>query len=89
MLKPNPNPNPNPIPNPTSSAFPLPGPGEPKLRRSTPVGVVGPTRAKTNNSANADFQTTPNTQEAPAITAESLTSRISKFEYLFADEIAI
>ena len=82
------NPNPNPNPNPTSSAFPLPGPGEPKLRRSAPVGALGPPRAKTNNSANADFQPTPNTQEAPAITAQNLTSRISKLEKLFADEIA-
>ena len=41
------NPNANPKPNPTSSAFPLPGPGEPKLRRSTPVGAVGPPRTKT------------------------------------------
>ena len=56
---------PNPNPNPTSSSFPLSGPGEPKLRRSTPVGAVGPTRTKTNNTANADFQPTPNTQEAP------------------------
>ena len=39
--------NPNPNPNPTSSAFPLPVPGEPELRRSTPVGAVGPSRTKT------------------------------------------
>ena len=38
----NTNPNPKPKPNPTSSAFRLPGPGEPKLRRSTPVGALGP-----------------------------------------------
>ena len=74
--------------NPTSSAFPLPGPGEPKLRRSTPVVAVGPPRAKTNNSANADFQPTPNTQEAHAITAQNLTSRISKLEKIFADKVA-
>ena len=73
----------NPNPNPTSSAFRHPGLGEPKLRRSTPVGAVGPPRAKTNNSANADFQPTPNTQEAPAIMAQKLISRISKLEKIF------
>ena len=51
----NPQGNPNPNPNPTSPAFPLPGPGEPKLRRSTPVGAVGPPRSKTNGTANADL----------------------------------
>ena len=80
--------NPKANPNPTSPAFPLPGPGEPKLRRSTPVGAVGPPRTKTNISANADFQPTPNTQESPSITVQNLTSRISKLEKLFADEVA-
>ena len=75
-------------PNPTSSAFPLPVPGEPELRRSTPVGAVGPPRKKTNNTANADFQPTPNTQEAPSTTVQNLTSRICKLEKLFADEIS-
>ena len=84
----NPNPNPNANPNPVSSAFPLPGPIDPKLRRSTPVGAAGPPRAKTNNSANADFRPTPNTQESPPILAQNLTSRISKLEKLFTDEIA-
>ena len=83
-----PNPNPNLNPNPTSSAFPLPGPGEPKLRRSTPVGAVGPHRAKTNNSSSADFQPNPNTEEAPPLTTQNLTSRISKLEKIFADGIA-
>ena len=69
----NPEANPKPNPNPTSSAFPLPGPGEPKLRRSTPVGAVGPPRTETNNSANADFQPTPNTQEAASTTVQNLT----------------
>ena len=81
------NPNPNPNPNPTPSALPLPGPGEPKLRHSIPAGAVGPPRAKTKNSANANFQPTPNTQEAPPVTAQKLTSRISKLKNLFADEI--
>ena len=80
--------NPKANPNPTSSAFPLPGPGEPKLCRSTPVGAVGPPRTKANNTANADFQPTPNTQEAPSTTVENLTSRICKLEKLFADEIS-
>ena len=78
----------NPNPNPTSSGFPLPCTDDPKLRRSTPVGSVGPTTAKTNNSAKIDFQPPPNTQEAPATTAQNLTSRISKLKKLFADEIA-
>ena len=81
------NPNPNPIPNPTSSVLPLPCSDDPKLRRSTPVGAVGPPKAKTNNSANAHFQPTPNTQEVPSLTVQNLTSRICKLEQLFTDEI--
>ena len=49
---------------------------------------MGPPREKTNNSSNADFQCSPNTREAPQTTAQDLTSRISKLENLFADEIA-
>ena len=49
---------------------------------------MGSPRAKTNNSANADFQPTPNTQEAPLITVQNLTSRYSKLEKLFTDQIA-
>ena len=85
-FKPKPNPDPN--ANPTSSAFPHPGPGEPKLRRSTPVGAVGPPRTKTNKSANADFQPTPNTQEAPSATVQNLISRICKLEKLLVEEIS-
>ena len=48
----------------------------------------GSTRAKINICANAIFQPTPNTQEAPAITTHNLTSRISKLEKLNSDEIA-
>ena len=81
-------PKPSPNPNPTSSAFPFSGPGEPILRRSTPVGAVVPPRTKTNNSANADFLPTLDTQEAPSTTVQSLTSRICKLEKLFADEIS-
>ena len=86
LLKYNPNPNPN--PKPTSSAFPLSGPGEHKLLRSTPVGAVGPPRTETNNTANADFQPTPNTQKAPSAIVQNLTSKICKLEKLFADEIS-
>ena len=82
----NPKANPNSNPNPTSSAFPLPGPVEPELRPSTPVGAVAPPRTKTNNTANADFQPTPNMQEAPSTTVQNLTSRICKLEKLSADE---
>ena len=82
------NSKPNTNPNPISSALSLSGPGEPKLRRSTPVGAVGPPRTKTNNSANVDFQATTNTQEAPSATVQNLTSRICKLEKLFADEIS-
>ena len=88
LFNPKANPNPHPNPNPTSTASPLPGPGEPKLHRSTPVGAVGPPRTKTNNTANADFQPTSNTQATPSTTVQKLTSRICKLEKLFADEIS-
>ena len=63
------------------------GPGEPKLRRSTPVGAVGPPKTETNNTANIDLQPTPNLQEAPSTTVQNLTTRIDKLEKLFANEI--
>ena len=81
-------PKPNPNSNPTAFAFPLSGPGEPKLRRSTTVGAVGPPRSKTNKSANIHFQPTADTQEAPSTAVQSLTSKICKLEKLFADEIS-
>ena len=84
LLHPNPTPNPLPI----STAFPLPGPGNPKLHRLTPVGAVRPPRMKTDRPANADFQPTPETQEAPSTTVQNLTSRICKLEKLFADEVS-
>ena len=84
----NPNPNPKPSSNPTPCALPIAGPGEPKFRRSTPVGTVRPPKMKTNNTANADFQLTPNTQEAPSTTVQKLTSRVCKLEKVFADEIS-
>ena len=82
--KANPNPNPNPSSHPTS-AFPLSGPRTPTLRRSTPMGAVGTTKTKTNNTANTDFQPIPNTQET---TIQNLTSRICKLEKLFANEVS-
>ena len=77
-------PSPTPNPNATLTACTEAS----KLRHSTPVGAVGPPRAKTNNSVNANFQPPPDTQEAPATTAQNVTSRISKLEKMFADEIA-
>ena len=84
----NPKHNPNPNVNPTSSAFPLAGPGDPKILHSTAVGAVAPPRTKTNNSANADSQPTPNTQEDPSTTVQNFRARICKLEKLFADEIS-
>ena len=49
---------------------------------------MGPPGTKTNNTANADFQPTPNTQEAPSTTVQNLTSRICKLEKMVADEIS-
>ena len=78
-------------PNPSSqlpSAFSLPGPRAPTLRRSTPVGAVGPPRTETNNTGNVDFQPIPNTHDAPSTTIKNLTSRICKLEKLFANEVS-
>ena len=77
----------NPNPNRSSSAFPLPCTDDTTLRRSTAVGAVETSRAITNNSANADFQHTLNTQEAPPNTVQNLASRSCKLEKMFADEI--
>ena len=66
----------NPNPNPTSSASTLPCTDDARLRRSTPVGAVGPSRAKTNNSANADFQPLLNAQEIPSSAVHNPASRI-------------
>ena len=82
----NPNLNPNPVP--TSSTLPLPGPGGPKLHRPTPVGAVGPSRTKANNTANTDLQPTPNSQEAPSTTVQNLTTRSCKLKKLFANELS-
>ena len=87
----NPKPNVNPNPNPSShftSVFPLPGTRAPTLRHFTPVGAVRTARTKTNNTTNADSQTTPNSQEAPSATLQNLTTRISKLEKLFANEVS-
>ena len=83
----NPTPQSTPNPNLTSSAFTLPCTDDAQLHRSTPLGAVGPSRAKTNTSANADFQPLLNTQEVPSTAVQNLASRIGKLEKLFADEI--
>ena len=85
----NPNPNPTPNPNSPSSAFTLPCTDAAQLHRSTPVGAMGPSRAKTNNPVNAGLQPILNTQEDPSTTTtlQKLASRICKLEKLFADEI--
>ena len=75
-------------PNSTSTALLFPRAAEPSVRRSTPVGAAGSPKAKTNSSANANFQPTTNAQEAPPITAQNLTSRISKLAKIFAGERA-
>ena len=75
--------------NPISTALLLPSADAPTLRHSTLEVAVGPPKAKPNNSANADFQFSTNTREAPPITAQNITSSISKLEKLFADETAI
>ena len=80
------NPNTNPNPNPTSPST-LPCTDDVRLRRSTPVSAVGPSRAKTNNSVNADFQPLHNTQEVPSTAVQNHASRIAKLEKLFADEL--
>ena len=49
---------------------------------------MGSPRTKSNNFANADFQPTPNTQEALSTTVQNLTSRICKVEKLFANEVS-
>ena len=79
--------NPNPNPNPTSSAFTLHCTDDAQLHRSTPVGAMGPSRAKTNISANAGLQPIFNTHEDPPTTVQNLASRICKLEKLFSDEI--
>ena len=81
------NPNTNPNPNSTSSAFTLPCTDDAQLHRSTPVGAMGPSRAKTNNPANAGLQPILNTQEDPPTAVQNLAPRIGKLEKLFADEI--
>ena len=80
--------NPNHNPNPTSSAFTLRCTDDAKLHRSSPVGAMRPPRAKTYNSANADFRPTLNTQETPPATGQNLALRLCKLEKLFTDEIA-
>ena len=69
--------------------FPLPClPIAYSCHRSLNGGAVGPPRTKTNNTANVDFQPVPKTQEASSTTIQNLTSRICKFEKLFANEVS-
>ena len=75
-------------PNFTSIALPIPRSGAPSVRPSTPEGAVGYLRAKANNFANANYQSSPNTREAPPTTEQNLASRISQLEKLFTDGIA-
>ena len=75
-------------PNSTSNALLLSCAAESSVRRSTPEGPVGPPRAKTNNFANANSQSSPNKREAPPTTVQNLSSKFSKLEKLFTDEIA-
>ena len=82
------NPNPKPNPSLTSSALTLPCTADTKLRRSTPVGAMGQPGAKRDSFANADFQPTLNSQEAPPTTVRNLASRNYKLGKLFTDEIA-
>ena len=78
----------NPKSNPTSNGVLLACAAEPSIRRTTPEGAVRPPRAKTNNSANADFQSSHNTRDTPPTQAQHLTSRTSKLENIFAGKIA-
>ena len=82
------NSHPNPTPNPTSSAFPLSGPCDHTLLCSNPVGAVEPPRTKTNNTTNANPQSTPNLPETPSTTVQNITSGSCKLEKLFADELS-
>ena len=41
-----------------------------------------------NDTATADFQSSPNTREATPTQAQHLTSKISKLEKILADDIA-
>ena len=79
--------NPYANPNPPSSAFTLPCTDDAQIHCSTQVGAVGPSRAKTNNSANPVFQPVLNTQEVPPTAMQNLASRNCKLEKRFADEI--
>ena len=62
---------------------------EPSTFRFISEGAMGPPRKKIANFAITGFQSSLNTREAPPTTMQNLTSRISKLEKLFADEIAL
>ena len=52
------------------------------------MGAVGAARTETNNTRNIDSQPTPNSQGAPSATLQNLTTRFSKLEKLFANEVS-
>ena len=78
-------PIPNPNPNPTSPSPLISCAARHSIRCSTPEGAVEPPRAKPNNSANADFQSSINTRDGSLST--NLSSRVFNFEKLFINEI--
>ena len=49
---------------------------------------MGPPGTKSNNVANVDFQSSTNTRDGRLIKVQNLSSRNSKLEELFTDEIA-
>ena len=80
--------NRNPKPNPTSTALTVALRCGPLACRFTPEGAVGPPTGKRTISANADFQSSPNTQAATRTATQNITSRISELENVFADKTA-
>ena len=78
----------DPNPNASSNALLFSCAAESSVRRSTPEGAVGPPRAKPNNSANVDFQSSTNKRKGPLTMAQNFSSKISILEKLFTDEIA-
>ena len=65
-------------PNPTSNALLISRADEPSVRRFTPEGAVGPPRAKPNNAANDDFQSSTNIRVGSLATIQNLSSRLSR-----------
>ena len=72
---------------PTSNVLLVPCAAEHSVRRFTPEGAVRTPRAN-RQLCKRQFRYSSNRREAPTTQAEHLTSRISIFEKLFADETA-